>query len=300
MVIPEYPEFTKLTYDHKEELIIALKKYSIEVSELSLGFLYGYNESFGFELTKINGNICVYGIIDGIHSFLPPIGDNKITETIELCLEILNKKYNSGRINAVPKSIVELLTENKKFKITDDRDDYDYIYKVDDLALLKGSKYQSKRNFVLQFKKRYKYEYRKLTKDDIQNCIELQQEWCKENNCLDEEGILLENRCVYELLNNFEQLNLFGAGIYIENKLKAFTVAEVFNKTTVLIHIEKALKGFRGIYQAINNFFCEKELLNKFEFVNREQDAGDKGLRKSKLSYHPHHFIEKYNIELTM
>jgi len=36
----------------------------------------------------------------------------------------------------------------------------------------------------------------------------------------------------------------------------------------------------------------------QFNFVNREQDLGDEGLRKAKLSYHPVDFVKKYRVTL--
>lgn len=112
-----------------------------------------------------------------------------------------------------------------------------------------------------------------------------------------DESMSMENKFVYKLLDNFELCNLFGAALIIDGKVQAFTIAEGLNVDTAVIHVEKANTEYRGIYQAINNMFC-KEGLGNFKYVNREQDVGDLGLRKAKLSYHPVKMIEKYNIEL--
>ena len=38
---------------------------------------------------------------------------------------------------------------------------------------------------------------------------------------------------------------------------------------------------------------------NRYQIVNREQDLGDEGLRKSKLSYQPIDFMKKYTVTIT-
>jgi hypothetical protein len=51
------------------------------------------------------------------------------------------------------------------------------------------------------------------------------------------------------------------------------------------------------LYQIVNQQFCEKAWEN-LPYINREQDLGLPGLREAKLSYYPHHFVEKYRIRL--
>jgi len=57
--------------------------------------------------------------------------------------------------------------------------------------------------------------------------------------------------------------------------------------------LKKANPTIGGVYQLVNNWFCTNRL-NELTWVNREQDLGIPGLRRAKLDYNPHHFIEKY------
>ncbi len=47
----------------------------------------------------------------------------------------------------------------------------------------------------------------------------------------------------------------------------------------------------------INQQFCEN-CWQHVPSVNRQQDLGEPGLRKAKLSYYPDHLVEKFQIRL--
>lgn len=72
----------------------------------------------------------------------------------------------------------------------------------------------------------------------------------------------------------------------------------MLNKNTFVVHFEKALSNYSGIYQTINKLFAESELYGKYELINREQDLGLPGLRKAKLSYLPVDYIKKFDITI--
>jgi hypothetical protein len=68
------------------------------------------------------------------------------------------------------------------------------------------------------------------------------------------------------------------------------------NSDTYDIHIEKAFGEIKGAYQTINQQFAaflQKEHPD-LVYINREEDMGQAGLRKSKLSYRPAIMVEKY------
>ena len=98
-----------------------------------------------------------------------------------------------------------------------------------------------------------------------------------------------------EMLTHFQALGVRGAMIEVNGKVEAVTLGEPLNPETFVIHIEKANGALVGIYQTINQAFCAKEATD-FKYVNREQDLGVPGLRKSKESYHPCQMIKKYSL----
>ena len=110
-------------------------------------------------------------------------------------------------------------------------------------------------------------------------------------------SLLGEERAIYEALKNMGNLNFKGGVILINGKVEAFALGEQLNPHTAVIHIEKANPAFDGLYQLINQEFCMHEWKN-LPYINREQDLGEEGLRKAKLSYHPHHLVNKYTVKL--
>ena len=84
-----------------------------------------------------------------------------------------------------------------------------------------------------------------------------------------------------------------GGCLLVNERVQAFTLGEPLNGNTVVIHLEKATPELPGAFQAINREFLAREWAD-WEFVNREQDVGQPGLRKSKESYLPEHMVEKF------
>ncbi len=80
--------------------------------------------------------------------------------------------------------------------------------------------------------------------------------------------------------------------------MEAFSLGELLNRRTAVIHIEKANPEISGLYTLINQQFCE-HAWKEVELINREQDLGEDGLRKAKMSYYPEHLEEKFRITVS-
>ena len=70
------------------------------------------------------------------------------------------------------------------------------------------------------------------------------------------------------------------------------SVGEII-KDTLYVHIEKADRSYEGSYQMIVREFARHNVTEDVKYINREEDVGDEGLRKSKAIYHPIELLEK-------
>ena len=102
-----------------------------------------------------------------------------------------------------------------------------------------------------------------------------------------------EARAVKEVLESLDDLDVVGGAILVRDRVQAFALGEPLNDSTVVVHIEKASPDLHGAFQVINQQFLANEWAD-WEFVNREQDVGEPGLRQAKESYHPVGMVEKH------
>ena len=174
-----------------------------------------------------------------------------------------------------------------------ERDYFDYIYLREDLATLKGKKYQSKRNHINNFNKNYTYKYIPITPELVPECLELESKWYKANKEYnDEEDLNDERRSLTYALNHFDKLGLIGGGICVDHQIVAFAFGAPINHDTFGVHVEKADVNYEGAYAVINKEFA-LHLPEEYVYVNREEDLGIPGLRQAKLSYNPTILLEK-------
>ena len=107
------------------------------------------------------------------------------------------------------------------------------------------------------------------------------------------EEISEECLAIRKALKDYFKVGFEGGILTIQGEIVAFTFGERLNNNTFCTHVEKAYGNVRGAYQMINREFA-RQLKDRYEFINREDDAGVENLRKAKTSYHPEHLVKKY------
>ena len=181
-----------------------------------------------------------------------------------------------------------------EFSYEPDRDFFDYIYDRNDLATLAGKKYHAKRNHIAAFARGGNYTYESICDANIDDCISMDDVWMREN--LDKNPVDLEHEheALMRAFEHFDALDLRGALLRLDGEIVAFTMGEAMGRHMFCTHFEKAFARVRGAYPMINREFAARSV-TEFPFINREEDTGDEGLRKAKLSYHPVKLLVKYN-----
>ena len=184
-----------------------------------------------------------------------------------------------------------------KFRIHCDRDSYDYVYDINDLADLKGRKYQRKRNHCNRFRQEFpNYEVIPITEALIPQIRNLSEKWYAQKLLENPESDYhMEKAALFRALDHYTALEMEGLALCIGEEMVAFTMGSFMCCSTIDVHFEKALSEAEGAYPVINFEFARyiRSKYPQVQYLNREDDMGLEGLRKAKLSYYPHHLVEK-------
>jgi hypothetical protein len=294
MTLPEFPEFQEVDLSLKPVVRELLLSYPLEASEYTFTNIFAFRLAYEFELARLRGNLIIKRNKEPI-SFFSPVGNSHIRETIKELFGYLKNISCDAYIERVPESLVKEYLASRDFVVHEDRDNFDYLYSVQELIELKGRKFHDKKKRVNRFRADYEYEYLALTPERIEECIEFEHYWCEVKDCGKYPGLEKERCAILELLNNFESLDIKGAIIKTGGKIAALTLGEKISSDTFVIHVEKAHSHIPGLYQVINQEFLVHEA-GDCRYVNREQDLGIKGLRNAKKSYNPSGFVRKYRV----
>ncbi len=293
-MLPEYPKFKSLEPEDISQIGQHLKHAHPKICEWALANLLIWKDFDHPMLTTINKNLCVYITPPNEPPyFLEPVGTHKIHETIEACLK------HAGKISRASEGFISRLSLGE-YHITCLRNQFDYIYNTKALAELKGRKLDGKRNHIKKFKHRFPdYAFIPLDATFKNEALKLFETWFdkkKESRYFPKLAYISQKAAVEKAFSYFDELNLMGGAIIIEQEMKGFILGSLLNPEMLSVHFQYGDPHLRGISQTLLWEACNKTF-SSFKYINLEQDLGIPGLRKAKLSYCTMRLEKKFEIK---
>lgn len=291
-------EFKKLELNNIPLVVEYLSLNPSWISGRSIGGLFMWREPCNMEYCEFDNILYLKGKFGSKVAFFPPCVKNGDFATALLTVKEYCDKNNVECVfcNVDENEIESYEKVFSKTEVSFNETWSDYVYNAGDLMSFIGKKYHGQRNFVNRFKKLYpNYKTFDVTLENLDKVKKFVGEYYEKRN-KNSQMFYEEKQSVFEVFDNFALYNFFGLGIMVEDEIVAVSFGEKSSET-IFIHIEKANTDYPGAYQMIVSEFAKRYAFD-VKYLNREDDAGDEGLSRSKKSYHPVFMIKKYNVKI--
>ena len=292
--------FKKLPKNSVNKIMDFVRQNNEKTCDYSQGVIFMWYDHFRYEYTIYNDMLILKVGDKSSPTFFPPLGNGDfwgaVSEIEKYCVE---NEYRI-RFAFLAKETADAFCERYNgyaVKTGYNRNFSDYIYLFEDIKNFKGKRYNGQRNHINNFKKAYPdYQYKKITKKDIPRIVEFLKEYKTQHKKM--KGIeKTEYLNTVKLVENYRPKDFVGGYLQVNGKIVAFSIGE-FVKDTLIIHIEKGLTEYKGVYPTMFNEFARHNEKDGVVYINREDDSGDLGLRTSKMQYRPCCMQDKHFVML--
>ncbi|MDK1031380.1 MAG: DUF2156 domain-containing protein, partial [Planctomycetia bacterium] len=238
------PRFSEFSLAHRPLLHPLFRELGDGISEFTFANLYLFRKIHNYRIARIAGGLFAISGRDGEGTFfMLPFGlpDKAL-------LDSLFAEF--GSMKAVAESQAAVLRK-MGYRVAEDRDNFDYLYSRGDLARLSGRKLHRKKNLVNAFVGNYTYEGRPLLEEYRDDACRVLDLWRGQR---DDAG---DYSAAREALEKMRPLQLCGGVYYVDGKPAAYSLGEELARgKTFVVHFEKALRGYKGLYQFVNQSFA--------------------------------------------
>lgn len=294
--------FKKITHRDMAEIWPFLEMEQGRTTDFSYAGLFMWVDLFHYEYAIAHDTLFIKGVVENDLSkpaFSLPIGGLPLEKSIDLLKTYCEKVGIDLELSAVPEYALPDL-EALNPKMTEPLDDWsDYLYDAEMLSTLKGKKMNKKRNHVNQFIHHCPdWSFAPLDADNAPEALkfmDIYESEADETFMAREESRL--SRKMIAMIAEGDPVMHGGILYSSPGEICALSIGDV-KGDTLYVHIEKATRKVPGSYEMINKELAAHvlEVHPEVRYINREDDAGDEGLRHAKQSYHPVELLRKYNV----
>ncbi|MGD9559576.1 MAG: DUF2156 domain-containing protein [Oscillospiraceae bacterium] len=261
--------------------------------------IYMWSRVYHSKITRFEDFVIARSEGTRLH-YLYPAGTGDVDAAIDAILEDAAEDGRRPIIFSLTEADVARLEARfpGRFTIEKPRGEADYIYLASDLANLPGKKFQKKRNHCSRFERQYPdWEFHEITPGALDSVCAFNNQWCQLYDNRGDEGIAEEHRAIELACLHYDELKLKGGYITVSGEVVAFSFGSPLGPDMFVVHVEKALYDYTGAYAMINREMA-RNFCSGYQYINRENDVDEPGLREAKLSYRPVMLEEKYTAEL--
>jgi len=294
-------QFKPVTLKSLSEISSYFQCQNYKTCDFTIGGLFMWASFFKYEYAIFNDTLFIKGLSELNLSdtvFSIPVGKLPIEDSVAFLIDFCKGKKMKLILSAVPEQIIDFLQSKFSITCTKLENWSDYLYDLRSLATLSGKLYNKKRNHINKFHQLFSdYSHAKITNSNLPEIISFFQKYNSQN--FKNNPIFQQETTMTDfILKHYSDFNFIGICLKINNNVAGFTIGEILHDT-LYIHINKADKNYEGVYEFMNKTFISETNKNcpSLNYVNKEEDVGDEGLKKSKLSYHPVALLNKYNLD---
>ncbi len=294
-------KFEEVSCKNIGTLIKLGQNYPYLLSCYSPGYLLMWHEYFNASYTTAYGCVIIKVSIASEEKFFFPYryqNDGDIDSALLAIEKYCYKKSIPLSFYVVPRNMLPLVARRyDNYNVRLNRNESEYIYSAEDMASFSGKKYSGQRNHINKFIKTFPNAIFRVLDDTDDEKLEIF--WNRFENGF-HKGKIFSARL--ELKKAREMMELpcsetdFAALVELDGQIISFCFGEIIGDI-LIIHIEKSLDDYPGVYQFMVKNFAEK-FGKDVTYINRQDDAGSSGLRISKLQYQPLIIEDQIEVEI--
>ncbi len=296
------PEFSPLRASDAPTLRPFYESQQYRVSDYTVGAAFMWRKYLKTAFCIHAGMLLCRITLSAGCFFTFPIGDGDRDAAFAFLEQYCERENIPLRFAGVPETAVPLFSARygDLCEIKEWRDSADYLYDYETFISFPGRKLSGKRNHLKRFwNANPECVFEPIKPEQIPEAVAFVRAFSQrhaEKEVLSAMEIEESVRSC-ELLENMQTLGIYAGALRKNGTIVALSAGEIIGDM-LCVHVEKADTLYEGVYQAISQAFAQYMQRKKLLYINREDDAGDEGLRRSKLSYRPCSLLMKYAITI--
>lgn len=268
--------------------------------DFSVGGIFLWADYFHYQKAIKGDTLFIKGVTENDMSrpaFSLPLGPMPIAESLALLRRHCDAEGVDLVMSAVPQEALQVLMDNGARRFTELTDWADYVYDIKALSTFAGKKLSKKRNHINRFALDHPDAvFSPVTAADAPELIEFYE---RLHTDADTSEIAAYDRAqTLRVLRSPDFYGFDGGVLRVPGRgIVAFAMGEPVGDT-LMTHIEKMDHEVTGAGETICRDFTAMMAARHpdLNYVNREDDSGDPGLRQAKEALHPLFMQRKYNV----